>query len=157
VGAEARGEQVLAALQARVNALGAAPGARHGLRALAYTNGGTGGWAAGAGTSADEWITLAGLTNALAQRDGHVRFAYEELLASDPDVLIVPGPDNPDERGGTEQLVRAEPALAGLRARRRGLIVTLPSWLFSTNSQHIVTAAEELARRLDAQLAAAPP
>jgi iron complex transport system substrate-binding protein len=157
VGEESRGEQVLAALDARVEALAAKPGARRGLRALAYTNGGTGGWVAGAGTSADEWIALAGLDNALASRDGHVRFAYEELIATDPDVLIVPGPDNPDERGGTEQIVRGEPALASLRARRRGLIVTLPSWLFSTNSQHIVTAAEELAHRLDAQLAVAPP
>jgi hypothetical protein len=47
--------------------------------------------------------------------------------------------------------------LSGLRARRRGLVVELPAWLFSTNTQHIVTAAEELARRLDGLLAEAPP
>jgi len=157
VGEESRAEAVLADVDARIARLAAAPGARRGLRVLAYTNGGTGGWAAGGGTSADEWITLAGLSNAVAAREGHVRFAYEELLALDPDVLVVPGPDNPDERGGTESLVRSEPLLAGLRARRRGLIVTLSSWLFSTNSQNIVTAAEQLASRLDALLAEAPP
>ena len=90
-------------------------------------------------------------------RPGHTRFDFEDLLVLDPDVLVVPGSDDPNELGGTARLVGSDPALAGLRARRRGLIVALPGWLFSTNSQHIVTAAEELARRLDAQLAQAPP
>jgi ABC-type Fe3+-hydroxamate transport system substrate-binding protein len=157
LGEETRAEQLLAAMDERIARLAAGAGARRGLRALAYTNGGTGGWAAAQGTSADEWIGLAGLTNALASREGHVRFSFEELLTLDPDVLVVCGADNPDERGGTEALVRDEPLLAGLRARRRGLIVTLPSWLFSTNSHNIVTAAEELAQRLDALLGAAPP
>jgi iron complex transport system substrate-binding protein len=157
LGEEARGEELLAALDARVAALAASPGARAGLRAVAYTNGGTGGWVAGAGTTADDWLALAGLANGVADREGHVRFSFEELLVLDPDVLVVPGPDDPNEQGGTAQLVTGDPALAGLRARRRGLIVPLPGWLFSTNSQHIVTAAEELARRLDAALAQAPP
>ncbi len=156
-GTEARCAELLAGLDARAAALASASGARAGLRALAYTNGGTGGWLAGAGTTADEWLALAGLSNAGADRAGHARCSFEELLLTDPDVLVVPGPDNPDERGGTEALVRGEPALASLRARRRGLIVSLPSWLYSTNSHHIVTAAEELARRLDALLEAAPP
>jgi ABC-type Fe3+-hydroxamate transport system substrate-binding protein len=111
---------------------------------------------AGAGTSADEWLSLAGLANA-AGGEGHARFGFEELLLSDPDVLVVPGADDPDERGGTSALVRGDPQLAGLRARRIGLVVELPAWLFSTNTQHIVTAAEELARRLDGLLAEAPP
>jgi len=156
-GTEARAAKLLADLEDRLAALLAAPGARAGLRALAYTNGGTGGWLAGAGTTADEWLRLAGLANAAADREGHVRCSFEDLLLLDPDVLVVPGADNPDERGGTETLVRDEPALASLRARRRGLVVTLPSWMYSTNSQHIVTAAEELARRLDALLRLAPP
>jgi iron complex transport system substrate-binding protein len=157
LGEEQRAEQVLAALDERLARLRESVGARGGLRALAYTNGGTGGWAAGGGTSADEWIVLAGLANAVADRDGHVRFSFEELLTLDPDVIVVCGADNPDERGGTEALVTAEPLLAGLRARRRGLIVSMPSWLFSTNSHNIVTAAEELAQKLDARLAEAPP
>ena len=157
LGEEARAEQLVAALDARIAALAAAPGARAGLRALAYTNGGTGGWVAGSGTTADDWLALAGLVNGAADRPGHTRFDFEDLLVLDPDVLVVPGSDDPNELGGTARLVGGDPALAGLSARRRGLIVALPGWLFSTNSQHIVTAAEELARRLDAQLAQAPP
>lgn len=155
LGAEAAATALLAELDARLAALRAAPGRRAGLRALAYTNGGTGGWVAGAGTSADEWLSLAGLVN-VAGREGHARFGFEELLLADADVLVVPGADDPDEHGGTAALLAGDPQLAGLRARRRGLVVELPAWLFSTNTQHIVTAAEELARRLDRQLAEAP-
>src|SRR5262249_36203848 len=42
VGEEARAAAALADLDARIARLAAAPGARRGLRALAYTNGGTG-------------------------------------------------------------------------------------------------------------------
>lgn len=156
LGEPQRARELVAALDARVEALHASPGARAGLRALAYSNGGTGGWVAGRGTSADDWLSLAGLVNA-AGVEGHARFTFEDLLRCDPDVLVVPGADDPDERGSTAALLRDDPRLAALRARRRGLVVELPAWLYSTNTQHIVGAAETLAQRLDTALAGAPP
>lgn len=156
VGEPERARELVAALDVRVDALRAAPGARAGLRALAYSNGGTGGWVAGRGTSADEWLALAGLVNA-AGVEGHARFSLEDLLRCDADVLVVPGVDDPDERGTTAALLRDDPRLEPLRARRRGLVIELPAWLYSTNTQHIVRAAETLAQRLDAALAGAPP
>jgi iron complex transport system substrate-binding protein len=144
-------EALLADMDQRLAALARSAPRRAGLRALAYTNGGTGGWAAGAGTTADEWITLAGMTNAAAEtgRESHVRFTFEELLLLDPDVIIVSAPEGTDSRSGTAALLRSEPALASLAAVRNDRIVPLPAWLYNTISQHIVTAAELLAGRVD--------
>jgi len=156
-GSEADCEALLAGLDLRLAALEESAPRRAGLRALAYTNGGTGGWAAGAGTTADEWITLAGMTNAAAEagRVSHVRFTFEELLLLDPDVIVVSAPDGAGEDGGTAALLRSEPALASLQAVRNERIVPMPAWLYDTISQHIVTAAEVLVRGVDDKLAGA--
>ena len=156
-GTEADCEALLAGLDLRLAALAQGAPRRAGLRALAYTNGGTGGWAAGADTTADEWITLTGMTNAAAEagRVSHVRFTFEELLLLDPDVIVVSAPGGAGEDGGTAALLRGEPALASLRAVRDDLIVPMPAWLYDTISQHIVTAAEVLAVGVDERLASA--
>jgi len=155
-GTQADCEALLAGLDLRLAALEQTASRRAGLRALAYTNGGTGGWAAGAGTTADEWITLAGMTNAAAEagRVSHVRFTFEELLLLDPDVIVVSSPEGAGEDGGTAALLRGEPALASLKAVRDDRIVPMPAWLYDTISQHIVTAAEVLAVGVDDCLAA---
>ncbi len=152
---QAAGEALIADLDARLAVLAKSAPRRAGLRALAYTNGGTGGWAAGAGTTADEWITLAGLTNAVAEagRLSHVRFSFEELLLLDPDLIIVSAPEDTGKAGVTADLLRSEPALAGLAAVRDDRIVLMPAWLYDTISQHIVTAAEVLVSRVDDALA----
>ncbi len=143
---------VVADLDARVDALKSSGGQRAGHTVLAYSNGGAGGWVAGAGTAADEWIRLAGLKNAAADRVGHQRCSFEELLTLDPDLLVVSGPGNFDRKGATERLLREEPALGGLRALAGQRVIVLPAWLYDTASQHIVSAAEALAQGADRAL-----
>jgi iron complex transport system substrate-binding protein len=147
-------DALLADMDARLAALAASAPRRAGLRALAYTNGGTGGWVAGGGTTADEWITLAGLANAAADKRSHVRFTFEELLLLDPDVIVVSSQQGAGGDGGTSALLRGEPALASLRAVRQDFIVPMPAWLYDTISQHIVTAAEVLAAGVDERIGA---
>jgi iron complex transport system substrate-binding protein len=152
LGEPARARAAVADLDARVEALAASAGRRAGARVLAYSNGGAGGWIAGAGTAADEWIRLAGMANAAADRVGHQRCSFEELLLLDPDVIVVSGPARFDRKGATERLLRGEPALAGLRALAGERLIELPAWLYDNVSQHIVTAAEALARGADRAL-----
>jgi len=153
VGEEQRAEECIAQLEQRVEALTVATAGRPARRALVYTNGGTGGWIATAGTTAHEFLRLAGLRDAGAEagHEGHVRCDYEELLRLDPELLIMARPDAEGEQGGTARLVLGEPALAGLRAVRENGLIELPSWLFSSTSQHVVTAAEALVAQLRAR------
>jgi len=152
LGVRDRARAVVADLDARVAALRSGSTQRSGHSVLAYSNGGAGGWIAGAGTAADEWIRLAGLTNAAADRVGHLRCSFEDLLGMNPDLLVVSGPGAFDRKGATEQLLRTEPALGGLRALAGQRVIVLPAWLYDTVSQHIVTAAEALARGADRAL-----
>lgn len=138
-------------LRARRERLLEAAAARPRWTAVTYTNSGTGGWTAGAGTSADALLAAAGLVNLAAERgvQGHARLDFETLLTWDPDVIVVAraldGSPSP-----TAALLRGEPALASLEALRRDRIVVLPAALFSTVSQRLVDAAETLSDALDA-------
>ena len=153
VGEEALAERRIAELDARVAALHARDDGRSRLRAVVYTNGGTGGWIAGEGTTAHEFLELAGLMDAAAEAgwQGHATASYEDLLRLDPDVIVVSRPDNPDEHGATARLLDSEPSLASLSAVRKGCVIELPSWLFSSTSQHVVTAAEALQIAVEAR------
>lgn len=147
-------------LDLRVEQLRAAPGARGGLRALCYSNFGSG-WSAGSRTTMHEQILLAGMHNAAADagRDGHVQVTFEDLISIDPDLILVSSPlrdgdSSLGDRGGaSERLLRSEPSLRNLRAVRLGRIVALPPSLFATGSHSIVRGAEELARAVDDMLA----
>ena len=123
-------------------------------RALAYINGGGGGGVAGAGTTADEWIRLTGMHNAGAEdgRVGHVRCSFEELLALDPDLIVISTRGEDGSPGVTAQILREEPGLANLDAVREDRIVALDARLFSAVGPHIVSAAEALAPLADAAL-----
>ena len=149
LGAEQRAGQVVAELEGRVAVLGASAARRAGLRAVSYSNSGSGGWSAGAGTTNHELITLAGMENTTARRGrvGHVRTSFEELYAMDPDFLLVG--DLREGAGATEQLLRNDPALAELRAVREGRILTVPARLFASSSQEMVAGAEVLAAAVD--------
>ena len=155
LGAQEACEATLADLDARVARLAASAPRRAGGRALAYSNGGGGGWLAGAGTTADEWIRLTGLRNAGAEggREGHVRCSFEELLALDPDLIVVSTRAEGGEAGVTARILREEPGLAGLRAVREDRIVALEAWLYSGVGPQLVTAAETLAPLADAAMA----
>jgi ABC-type Fe3+-hydroxamate transport system substrate-binding protein len=104
---------------------------------------------------------LAGLHNAVAERGtvGHVGFTFEELLALDPDVIVVSRPlkmpEGPsgDRGGAAEKILYGEASLAGLRAVRERRVVSLPAWLFATGSHELVHGAEVLADEVEALLA----
>lgn len=129
-----------------------------GWRALAYSNFGGSGSTAGRETTIDALFELLGLENVIAARgsSGHVGITFEDLLALDPDLILVSEPlrmgEGPsgDRGGAAERILRGEPSLAGLRAVREDRIVALPAWLFATGSHELVTAAVELERRVEA-------
>lgn len=152
VGEEERAVRVAEELDRRVATLRElARGRSPQPRALSYVNLGTGGWAAGAGTTADILLELAGLRNAAAEagHEGHATLDLEALLALDPDVVIV-GAAGKDGEGAspTAAYLRSEPSLSTLRAVLEGRIVALPERLFSTSSTELVAGAELLVRRL---------
>jgi iron complex transport system substrate-binding protein len=160
LGEEARAAAEVAALDARVAAL-AARGARPRLlRVVPYANFGAEGFTAGAGTTIDEAIALAGLRNAATEAgvSGHAPMSYEGLLGLDPDAIVVSLPPDPSaglgaaQVGASEALLAAEPAVASLRAVRERRFLRLPAGLYASSSQGIVGAAELLAaaaERLD--------
>lgn len=140
-------------LKQRAAALVEDAGDRAGLRALSYTNFGSGGWTAGRDTSANALIEMCGMVNAAAAdgRAGHETIDIERLLVLDPDVIVLAKGN--EEYSPSRAYLENEEALATLRALRRGWIVEIPSDLFSANSQYVVDAAEELAAAVDALLA----
>ncbi len=146
-----RAADLVGDLQRRRDAL-AESAAAEPLRVVNYTDFGTGGWAAGAGTSIDLVIRLAGLRNAAAEAgiDGHAQVDLEQMIGIDPDVLLVSEPEPGSVLGASERYLRAQPALAELAALRANRIVSLPARLYGTNSHHVLEAAEELARRVAA-------
>jgi iron complex transport system substrate-binding protein len=155
--AEERARELVRELDARVERLRANAGQRRGLRALNYSNFGSAGYSAGLGTTVDEEMRLAGLTNVLAAsgREGTVPITFEELLVLDPDLILVsrplkmpPGHEG-DRGGASERLLLSEPSLAGLRAVRERRIVSLPPWLYATGSHELVRGAEVLAGEVD--------
>jgi iron complex transport system substrate-binding protein len=148
LGAEPEGARLVGAYDRRVSELQRATEGRERPTAICYSNGGAGGWIAGAGTTNDEALGLAGLRNLAAEggRRGHVAVSFEELLLLDPDLIVVGGQAAAQEPGGTAALLLSTPALADLRAVRDGRILVIESWLYTTTSQYVVDAAEEIAR-----------
>ncbi len=141
---EQRARSALAALDARVAALAEQRARFAGVRALVYTNDGSGGWASGANTTADTMLKLAGLENAVKDLQGHANLGFERLLMIDPD-LIVSGAQARGEKGSTTRsVIEGTQVLAGLRARCEQRFAVLPAELLSSDSQHIVDAAEKL-------------
>ena len=164
LGAQDRARELLADLDRRVERLAERAAARRGggpdaepFTALCYSNFGAAGWSAGARTTIDEVMRLAGCRNLLAEagREGHVQIDFEELLVHDPELILVSQPlglgagPAGDRGGASAELLHSEPALAGLRAVREDRIVALPAWLYASGSHELVTAAEALADELD--------
>ena len=154
LGREERAEALQRDLDRRVEALAATAKKRSHLRLLGYSNYGSGGWVAGATTTVDVVIATAGMRNAAVEigLDNWQEIDYERLLELDPDLLVVEmEPDG--SAGPTERLLRGEAVLAGLSALKHDGIVRLERRLNTTSSHHLVSAAEELARIVDAWLA----
>lgn len=149
LGREALAQAALADLDRRVAALRTrAPAAQ--WRALVYAHDGTSGWVAAVHTTSDTMLQLVGLRNAAVEFgwEGHAACSMEQLLALDPDLLIVSTATRGESGTPTRQIVETTAALSSLRARTQGRIVELPGTLLSSDSHHIVAAAEALAERL---------
>ncbi|MDF1800928.1 MAG: ABC transporter substrate-binding protein [Planctomycetota bacterium] len=148
--AEERATELLAELDARVAALAERTARTTPLRAVSYTNYGSGGWAAGSGCTADVVIRLAGLTNAVAEsgRSGHDSIDIEGLLTLDPDLFVVSRPS--ETYGVTRAYLEGEEGLAGMACMQAGAIVEVPTNLYSTTSHYVVAAAEALADGVEA-------
>lgn len=158
LGERERASELGAKLQARVDAVRAASKTRPRRRAIAYSNFGGAGSTAGSGTTVDSLFKVVGVDNVMTARglQGHGGITFEDLLALDPDLIVVSEPlrmgegASGDRGGASERLLRSEASLSGLRALREDQLVALPAWLFATGSHELVSAAEELARRMDA-------
>lgn len=126
------------------------------LRALVYSNDGSGGWAAGSGTTADTLLRLAGLSNAAAEAgvSGHTSLDFEKLIAIDPDVIVVGAQARGEGGSATKSVLESTPALSNLRAIKNRRIAVLSSALLSSDSPCIIDAAETLARSIDAMFVA---
>lgn len=149
--AEAVGEPEMGAafaveLQRRRDALSASAPARA-PRVLPYSNGGSGGFTAGAGTTLDLALGLAGAENAAAAAgiDGHGSLADENVLAMEFDALLVSGEDG---ESPTRSVLAAKDALADLPAIREGRFIQLHTALYASGSHTIMDAAERIARAL---------
>lgn len=155
LGAVPRATEIVRELDARVEKLRASSGTRSTMRALIYTNDGTGGSTAGAKTTQDTMIRLAGMKNAAAEAglSGHVALDFERLLDIDPDVVIVSKLSRGDGGSPTRVVLESSPALASLRARKLERIVEMSAALMAADSPPIVDAAEFIAAEVDRLLA----
>jgi iron complex transport system substrate-binding protein len=155
LGVDARAKDAIAGLDRRVEKLRQGSSGRKSLRALEYSNSGTGGMTAGADTTAETMIVLAGMRNAAAEAGlkGHVPLDLEKLVSIDPDVIVVGAPARDEVGSPTKSVLEKTPALAGLSAVKSGRIAVLPSALLSSDSPCLVEAAERLAAEVDALVA----
>jgi len=151
LGEEELAREVVLELEARRATLRTRAARFAGLSALTYTNLGAGGWTAGAGTTGDVLLELAGLENAAARAGlrGDAPADGERLLALAPDLFVVGQPDASEHSPPSAEFLLAEPALVHLEAVRARRIVTLPPALFTSASPELLTGAERLIDELE--------
>lgn len=151
-GAEVRAQLAIAELEARRERLEQAEHIGRGLRVLAYSNFGGGGFTSGQGTTMELLLTLAGYVNAasLAGLKGECSLDFEQLLTMDPDILLVSRAEDGSSPSALVLTQRAE--LASLSARRTGRVVYLHKALFSSTSSQLIQGAESLQREVRRQL-----
>ncbi len=88
-----------------------------------------------AGTTFDDAATAAGFRNlpSTEGRRGHLQLGLEQLVAWDPETIVVPCGDDDCDRVAKE--FAARPGVRGTKAGRRGGVVGVPSSaLYSTGS-----------------------
>jgi iron complex transport system substrate-binding protein len=151
IGREPRAQAAVEELDRRVAALSArAPDEKP--RLLVYSNDGTTGWAAGSNTTADTMLELAGMENAAASAgiEGHGTCSFEMLLAIDPDWIVMPRPARDEAGTPTREVLEKTPVLRSLRAREQGHLIELGAALISSDSHHILRAAEQVLSQYEA-------
>lgn len=151
VGEEQTARSLLEDCRRRIASLAASAPSRSHLRALVYTNQGTGGWTSGLGTTADEIIRLAGMVNSAAEANlrGHFPIDHERLITLDPDVILLPSSLHDPTTSPSSAILHSDPALRRLRAVERNAIVVLPVRLLSAGSHALVDAAERLVQLVE--------
>jgi len=147
VAAVEAGERVVAEFDAKLTALRFEPRVRP--RVVSWNEGSV----PAAGTTFDDAATAAGWVNLPAQegRHGHLQVSVEQIVAWDPDAIVVPCGGN-EHDGSAETAACAEavaelaarPGLRATRAARDGAVIGVPSYaLYSTG-----TAMLEIVQRL---------
>jgi iron complex transport system substrate-binding protein len=150
VGAEPRGAELIAGLEGRRSAMHERAARGKPLRVLCYSSFGSGATTAGARSTGDQVIELAGLVNAArgAGLSGNPPIDHERVLELAPDVFLVPIP-NEETPGSSRAILLAEPLLALLPAIREERFVEIPMHLFTAASHRLLDAAELLAERVE--------
>lgn len=148
---EKRATTVIEANRKRIVSLRRRLSARGKLRALSYTNLGSGGSVAGAATSADILFHLAGLENVAAKAGlvGYRTLDLEGLLRMDPDVIVVDDAHSDAITPPTRAFLYAEEGLKEMEAIRERRVIALSTELFTTCSQELLTGAERLVDELN--------
>jgi iron complex transport system substrate-binding protein len=152
VGEEEKGRELVGWMDDRLAAVSSRVAAVPAQRRMSVMDYNTWSTSMGSGSSWDEVVRLAGLTNVVAglaaDRFGEVAVSREKLLTLDPDILLLPAWVYGDP-GGADRFLRQivnDPALRGMTAVRQGRVLVMPENLKSSTSQYIVLAVEELAR-----------
>lgn len=148
VGAEAEGEELIAALESRRSALASREGAS--LRVLPYANFGGGGSTSGVGTTLDLALNLAGFVNVAAEAGikGSGNLTFEQILTMRFDAVLVLGDDDMESSESADLLVGAG-ALASVAPIQQRRFIILTEALHASGSPVILDAAEEIARQGD--------
>lgn len=143
LGEEARGEALIAGIDARLAALEARRPARP-LRAIVLR---PNGFAVGRGSLVDEILTRAGLVNIAAELgiESYGQIALETVALARAEVLILN--DTPDGPPSLAHEVLHHPVIARLSDRLR--LVTLPSRLWTCAGPSVVDAIERLVETLE--------
>jgi iron complex transport system substrate-binding protein len=131
LGEGARGEEMVAALDARIAAIAAGATTRRAAVLLA------GGWTAGSGTMADALLAAASVANIASRAGlrGHGALRLEALVAADPDLLVVE--DAGDAGASLSAELLAHPVLARGRAR----VLRMPARLWACPDAALADAA----------------
>jgi iron complex transport system substrate-binding protein len=131
LGEGARGEEMVAALDARIAAIPAGATGRRAAVLLA------GGWTAGQGTMADALLGAVGVRNMAARSGlrGHGALRLEELVAADPELLVVE--DAGDAGASLSAELLRHPVLRHGRAR----VLRMPARLWACPDLALADAA----------------
>jgi len=107
-------------------------------------------WTVGPGSFADALITMAGGENAAKAQGAWVQFSLEEVISSDPEIIILPA------KHGTAftspETLKAHPAWRGITAVRQDRIYTIDGDLVDRSGPRIVQGLKEMAKIIHPEL-----
>jgi len=107
-------------------------------------------WTVGPGSFADALITMAGGENAAKAQGAWVQFSLEEVISSDPEIIILPA------KHGTAftspETLKAHPAWRGITAVRQDRIYTIDGDLVDRPGPRIVQGLKEMAKIIHPEL-----